>query len=361
MRRMIRALVLIVALAPVTRAQWPGLQSGAHPVGFQVLHAVDRGRTFAAAQGAAAPYRPMQVGMWYPARETDAKSMPWRSYAALRATERGWLEPAERKGLDDAESRLDVLTMARPNATRATGRFPLVLYAPSFSNTVYENAAMCEFLASHGYVVAATPSMGRDGRKMTADMEGVDTQVRDLEWLMDRMLAHPSVDADCIGTLGFSWGGLTNAVLAMRHSKVRAVFSLDGSVGYRIGLRAVSGYPYFDPKRLKAAFAQSASLGGRSIDTSCLDAATAAPRYLLKFSVLKHLEFSSRPLRLAADDDTRAKAVSASYAGLCRYVRLFFDAWVKGDAGAKDALRKAPTENGLPDGALDVTWLPPVK
>jgi len=35
------------------------------------------------------------------------------------------------------------------------------IYAPSYSNVSWENVDLCEYLASHGYVVVAGPDMGK--------------------------------------------------------------------------------------------------------------------------------------------------------------------------------------------------------
>lgn len=53
-----------------------------------------------------------------------------------------------------------VALWAVADAPFAEGRFPVVIYAPSGSSVSWENADLCEYLASHGYVVLASPSMG---------------------------------------------------------------------------------------------------------------------------------------------------------------------------------------------------------
>ncbi len=67
------------------------------------------------------------------------------------------------------------------DATTVSGKFPLVIYAPSFSAMSWENADLCEYLASHGYVVVASMDMGATARVMTTnDPEGIDAQARDI-------------------------------------------------------------------------------------------------------------------------------------------------------------------------------------
>jgi hypothetical protein len=51
--------------------------------------------------------------------------------------------------------------------------FPLVLYAPSNNAPAFENAGLCEYLASEGYVVIASPSIGVKGGVKVDHLGGV--------------------------------------------------------------------------------------------------------------------------------------------------------------------------------------------
>jgi hypothetical protein len=60
-----------------------------------------------------------------------------------------------------------------------------VSYAPSFNAEAYENADLCEHPASQGCLVIARASFDQAWRGMTTDPEGVETQVGDVEFLID--------------------------------------------------------------------------------------------------------------------------------------------------------------------------------
>ena len=60
----------------------------------------------------------------------------------------------------------------------------VLIYAPSDSSVSWENADLCEYLASHGYVVLASPSMGVSTRDMTDDLDGINAQARDISFLI---------------------------------------------------------------------------------------------------------------------------------------------------------------------------------
>jgi hypothetical protein len=55
-------------------------------------------------------------------------------------------------------------------AVPAAGKFPVAIHAPSRNNTAFENADIAEFLASHGYSVIASPTLGTTGRYIKKDL-----------------------------------------------------------------------------------------------------------------------------------------------------------------------------------------------
>ena len=59
-----------------------------------------------------------------------------------------------------------------------------MIYAPSFSSQAWENADLCEYLASHGYVVNASPSLGPTTRQMVGTIAGANAHARDISFLI---------------------------------------------------------------------------------------------------------------------------------------------------------------------------------
>ena len=74
---------------------------------------------------------------------------------------------------------------------------------------------VCEYLASQGYVVLASPSQGVDNKGMTADRVGTDAQVGDIHFLINYAATIGEADTTRVGIVGFSWGGLSNALAAV--------------------------------------------------------------------------------------------------------------------------------------------------
>jgi dienelactone hydrolase len=112
------------------------------------------------------------------------------------------------------------------------GSFPVIIYAPSFNAPAFENADLCEYLASNGYIVVASPSLGARPLGMTDNLEGVETQARDISFLIGFARSIPQADCSEIAVTGFSWGGIANFLAAAQDSRIAALVALDGSVRY---------------------------------------------------------------------------------------------------------------------------------
>ncbi len=167
---------------------WGGLSPGSFGVGLEVLRFTDPSRPYAPLPGPddvldvrtwrGAEGRPIQVVIWYPATDVGG-SKPFRygDLVALTASELGeeyatpaalsaaseQLRPGPLGPYVDGESVTDDelrVALAVPllsvlEAPRAAGIFPLVLMVHYVGHRV-----LAEYLASHGYVVAAIPLLG---------------------------------------------------------------------------------------------------------------------------------------------------------------------------------------------------------
>ncbi|KFC71546.1 hypothetical protein [Massilia sp. LC238] len=71
------------------------------------------------------------------------------------------------------------------DAAPKAGKFPVVIYAPSINNTTFENADIAEYLASHGYIVIAAPSVGLNSRWIKKDLMHAELQADDIRFLVD--------------------------------------------------------------------------------------------------------------------------------------------------------------------------------
>ncbi len=382
------ALILSGALAAAqttTRFQFTE-KPGPDSVGLKVVHQYDYSRTWhSAVDEIGQPYtgeraRPLQTLIWYPADKATGSAMTLRDYVMLRATETDFdAKPKPGAVLPADEGRkvaLDDHLWAYRDAPLKGGRFPVVIYAPSFSNTPWENADLCEFLASYGYVVLASPDMGATTRDMTGDLAGIDAQARDISFLIGYASTLPDTDMSEIAVGGFSWGGISNLFAASRDSRIKALFALDGSMRYFPGLIKQSGYARPDQMRLPLLFFTQGDVSleeqegmlndpDRMSGKNALNAWTHGDLITVRMLGLTHGEFSSMfqrdenfwkgSAKYMKADYTRADGTTG-YGWVALYTEKFLDAYLRHDATAADWLKKTPAENGAPTHFLTASY-----
>jgi dienelactone hydrolase len=120
------------------------------------------------------------------------------------------------------------------DAPPEAGRFPIVLIAPGNGGAVHDEAALGEFLASHGWVAAVTSSPGWQGRAMESEADVfpvADEQARQLAAALDDVGRLPQADPARWATVGYSFGARAALLLAGRRPGMRALVSLAGGIG----------------------------------------------------------------------------------------------------------------------------------
>jgi pimeloyl-ACP methyl ester carboxylesterase len=224
---------------------------GRYAVGLRVVYQYDYERIYRpATNDLGKPYegeraRPLQTLIWYPAETSNRNSMSVREYADLVTTETTFEHPFitedDRQEIAALGASLDTRLWAVRDAKPVEGHFPVVIYAPSFSSVSWENADLCEYLATQGYVVLATPDMGATNRSMTLDLAGVDTQAQDISFLIGYAQTLPNTQMTRVAAVGYSWGGICNLFAAARDNRIKALIALDGSMRYFPGLVKQAG------------------------------------------------------------------------------------------------------------------------
>lgn len=281
MKRLWMVLLVLGASVVPAGAQsflaWRNLVPGRFDAGFRSEVLKDQTRTIQSPMDAAGrPHpaygaRPIQVAMWYPAEGARGVSrMAFGDYLSLL----GWPVGADAKGAAEraalelryiqavtpsagppdaaAFERLRAATVfARKDAVPARGKFPVVIYAPGSGYPSFDNSVLCEYLASHGFVVLAAPSAGADARRLAGDLASVEAQTRDLEFLIGYAQGLPQADGDRLAVAGFSGGGVPSVLCAIRNRRVRALVSLDGTIEYGPELNIATAHPDLDPLRLR--------------------------------------------------------------------------------------------------------------
>jgi dienelactone hydrolase len=357
---------------------------GPDAVGLKVVEQYDFSRIYrSVTDDLGKPYqgeraRPLQTLIWYPAQKSTVKPMTVGDYGELLATETTFGKPELtsdwKQWLDSMKPTLKDSMWAVRDARPLTGRFPLVIYAPSFSSMSWENADLCEYLASHGYVVVASPDMGATSRGMTADVNGANAQAQDISFLIGYAQTLPNTDMSKIAVGGFSWGGISNLFAAARDNRIGALFALDGSMRYFPGLvKAADVHPeqmtipmlFFTQGPSSLEDQARYNLGKNAEGPNVLNAWTNGDLITVDDLALVHVEHSSMYQRNEdawknypsshKADYSRADGI-VGYAWIARYTLKFLDAYLQQDAEAMAFLKKTPAEVGVPPHMITVDF-----
>lgn len=376
------SLLLVVLLPGAALAQSHLTRTnpaGAHAVGLRVIEQYDRSRgyrdvtdpfTGQATKGERA--RPIQTLIWYPAEKGMGPTVQAEDYLRLGATaDQFGLAPAERARREAAyvsgrisalpparaKAELAAAMLAHRDATPTVGRFPVVIYAPSYRADASENADLCEFLASHGYVVIASPSLGQTPGGMTDDLEGAETQRGDIAYLIGYAHGLPQADTRRLAVIGYSWGGLANVMAAAKDSRIQALVALDGSV--RTYPAVIEQSRFLTPARITAPLLYVAATPKEvevlspdvNAETSFLNRLKYADLYRVTLAPYVHSNFSVMGQRFMADEaygNYDKDELSVANDWVERYVRNFLDGYLKGDAAARAFLDTPGDKVGAP-------------
>lgn len=353
--------------------------AGPHAVGLRVIEQYDRSRgyrgvtdsyTGQATKGERA--RPIQTLIWYPAEKGTGSALHAEDYLRLGATADDFGHaPAERARVEAAyvSARVSALPPARAkaelaaamlayrDATPTVGSFPVVIYAPSYRADAFENADLCEFLASQGYVVIASPSVGQTPGGMTDDLEGAETQMGDIQYLIGYAYGVPQADPHRLAVIGYSWGGLANVMAAAKDSRILALVALDGSV--RTYPAVIEQSRFLTPARITAPLLYVAATPKQvevlssdvNAETSFLNRLKYSDLYRVTLAPYVHSNFSVMGQRFMADEaygNYDKDELSVANGWLERYVRNFLDGYLKGDSAARAFLDTPGDKIGAP-------------
>lgn len=386
-------------------AQSFGLSPGPYQVGFGTLQLSDSTRYTDVDPTITPGPREITALVWYPAGPNPPGGrMVYGDYVRLDAVRLGfrpitenWESVIENRllmsyGSDGlTRERLDhelaSATWAFRDARPAAGSFPLVLYSPGGRDPAWDNSVMAEYLASHGFVVASVPSRGWYSSILPypTGLVGSAAMAADLETVRQRLRSWPNVDSDRVAVMGFSRGGITNALMQMRDPSIGALVGLDGTIAYRYRFDPV---PWSDPATTPGSLEASGFGQPHRLDVPFLwiganppdefrtsfemdplflfwDELRYSTAYRVEFQQLQHQDFSSAVIRLAPEVAEIGSARSQelknrSYESVALYVRHFLDGYLKDDDTGIDFLNRSPEENGLAPGTVRVERRRPV-
>ncbi len=363
-----------------TSLQQIDLKMGKYGVGFNHYLTSDTTRTYQRVfdwNNKRIP-RPIPVSIWYPSTENrKLKSITVLDYMRILKEEEEWEYLPDSQLLNwfyysntvANQSHLKEQTKAFKDVKPASGRFPVIVYAPSYQASSIENFALCEYLASHGYIVIASPGRGTENRFLEGGTEkDMETQAADIDYLVKEIAKWPTADFNRIATVGFSFGGLSNVLAQQRNSNIKAIVSLDGSVKYKYNTLKQSAF--FNIQKVTVPFIHFAQkdipdqvLKEDNLDASLnqqfefYDSLVYSEAYQLKVHHLTHAYFSTLGVLFQDRDKRQDKSdmeIMESYQLVSLYTLKFLDCFLKNDSAARSFLDNTPVENKIKEGLLSL-------
>ncbi len=251
------------------------MEAGPYAIGFRTLFTYDEARsavpysdwdgklTFNQAQGKG---RQMQINIWYPA-EVQGTPLEYGHYIDLLGRQTNFsAEPTElatKMFVDQTNAlggngqftaeQLDGIaklsTQAYLQAAAVKERFPLVIF-PNGGSPAYQSI-MCEYIASHGYVVAAVALKGQYSSTIDASTRGIEFAAADLKFTLNQLLQLENVDRDRIALIANAIESSMCTALAAKNPLIKALISLEGGLLSSFEQRLLRRTNFYTPSAIQ--------------------------------------------------------------------------------------------------------------
>jgi dienelactone hydrolase len=329
-------------------AIWGDLGPGPYAVGFRTFEKYDNSRTFMPKtdyfgekiDGIRA--RPVQACLWYPAKISgDEMSMNYGEYVFPYPSDDRFFEilaGIQNREIQSLFARLRdqnmMLTITNTpfaavrDAQAADGKFPLVIYHPDLNDIFCNNAVLCEYLASHGYAVLSTSSLGLNSVNTGEDQLTMEFQIRDREFAQSLLRELEFIDFDQLALVGAEAGGFMAVLMQIRNTDVDAVVSIDGWMNQVEKIEFIKNSPMFDAARMDKPFLFIEAGPDSEVNRSLFESLKYSSRTLAHLDSLTADGFSHYPMfSLQLSDEIKAMVapVRNDYEKVCRLVLSYLN------------------------------------
>jgi hypothetical protein len=248
-------LITLILLVSGSLCQSQNIKYGSYAVGFKYYKTFEESRRYILNNDTIS--RPLLIHFWYPSEvNVENNSSYFKNYIDLISLREDFNKPPsevegnsfnfvnayagfakQQLGIDSnltTQQILDCPVTAQYGIllAKSSEKFPLIIYAPSNSKSAVQNHMLCEYLASHGFMVISVGSAGENSLNRNNLHESILAQVNDMEFILNYFEDSLKINYASLGLMGFSSGGLATAIFQMKNENVNAVFSMDGGQEY---------------------------------------------------------------------------------------------------------------------------------
>ncbi|MGZ5134584.1 MAG: hypothetical protein ACXWCG_05525, partial [Flavitalea sp.] len=219
------------------------------------------------------------------------------------------------------------------NAPFLAEKFPLIIV---LHNDPMGFALLAEHLAGFGFVVANFPISGTSSKNFDwQTIAGIETELRDMDFVVKAIAGMPMIDSTCIIPVGYSYGSMAAIAYQLRNKNVKAIISLDGGIGSLWGGEMLFRLPGFNISQLKKPIFHAWSDLENTYDHKWLNNYICCVKFLLKFSKLRHGDFVEGTLFEKLVPGITSKVLGKSISGNEGEFKLllksvtYFALWIK--------------------------------
>lgn len=231
------------------------LEYGNFNIGYDIIKTIDLGRP--TLNGTSTEVgRAMTLNVWYPAKASKKlQKMVFKDYITPEGIKN--LEN-EKKYLLDRVAELsgdtvnfflaanDILN----SETKVEFKAPIVegkLFMIFFPDLPYGQSIMCEYLASHGYLVVSPTIQGSFNKAIEYNVRGIETGVDDLEFSLAFVRSNYKVQQS-FAVMGLGFNASITLAHFMRNTDIACYISLEGGITTKFENNLIEKSPYFDIK-----------------------------------------------------------------------------------------------------------------
>lgn len=333
-----------------------GLKQGEHQVGFKLTEYKDFSRTFIADSplkqlSSEEKARSIRMYTWYPAKLNNRKTNTLKDFFIQSLEDFGSIN--DKSKLDDyvyfspqfnriPKSQIDKLLeqecISVNNADMADGQFPVIVLGQGYYyESPISHIILCEYLASHGYIVVTCPLFGTYSKAVELNMVDFETQVKDLEFILSKGFEYPGVDPERIAALGFDLGAMSATLLQMRNTNIKALVCYDGGIMFEHNTsRLLNPSPYYDPEKLNVpamiftrTIENNKAMGLKEDSTIFLNSPYSR-KFIVRTEDMKHKFYTSYP-SLGVESIASPQLALNAYPIICDYTLNFLNFFLKND------------------------------
>ncbi len=363
--------ILLLVLSPCLYGQniieKANLIAGKYHVGFQLKEYKDYSRTAILNSKdvtllAEEQARTIRMYMWYPAKSNQQEPNTVKDFFTKQVEDFGKLDQNKLEEIiyyapqfnRIPKSKVDKLLMQEcasvDNVSFAEGKFPVIILGQGYYyESPISHLVLCEYLASHGYIVMTCPLFGTNSKAVELNMIDFETQIRDLEFLMSKANELQNADLNSIAALGFDLGAMSATLVQMRNSNIKALITYDGGIMFEHNTtQLLNPSPYYQPEKLDVPtmiFTRTIEGNiqmGLKEDSTIFHHSPYAKKYLVRTEGMKHNYYTSLPV-LGIESRPSPELAIKAYPIICSYTLNFFDFYLKNNEKGLQFIKDDPT------------------